>query len=309
MVITMNSSFFKNMILAAVAPLSGRMISSLDQLEQWLRIASLAVGLGVGLVSLTIAAIQLYRILRDKYQRRKIKINWPTLMLIGGFLVFASGCSSVPKPQKGGHIRSHVSDTNVWAEVSQPDNPAAPASQSQETVEETKLVLPPQSRVVEKTVVAPKAAGEAPTTNIVEFILSDSTPVTKTVQRRAQATVGAAQKDEGRTLGVKMDALRPVMLAGVLMLIAAGALFYFGHYLAGGISAAIGVAMLVLFVTLPQYGLWIMGAGLVGAAILIGLAFLAYYKGNHHALEDAFAKLTSINSQPTKANESLPPRP
>lgn len=200
------------------------------------------------------------------------------LMILISVLVIA-GCSMIPRPQKGGKVRSESNATNFISEATQPENPAGAASQSQEAVEETHFTLPTHSKIIERTITPSTIAHVAPTTNEIEYIVSEPVPVTKTVQKRSQASVGGAQKDEGRVLGVKLNALKPIMFAGLAMFVAAGVLMYFSHWMAGGIAAAIGVAMLVLFVTLPQYGVWIMGVGLVLGVGAIALIFLAYHKG------------------------------
>lgn len=216
------------------------------------------------------------------------------------------GCSAVPRPQKGGKARAEVTADGQVSEAVQPENPSAPASQMTEWVEEQMWTLPAGSQVTERHVKAPAAAtkheaARPAETNEVIYLLSESTPVKKTITKKSQATTGGSHKDEGRILGVKMDAFRPVMIAGLVALAAAGALFYFGNYLAGAIAAVVGVAMLVLFATLPQHGMWIMGVGLGGGALLIALLFLAYYKGkdvNHNGVPDILEGLLNKVNKP-----------
>jgi len=208
-------------------------------------------------------------------------------------LFFLSACTA-PKPQKGGHARASVTPTNMLTEAVQPENPAAPASQSAEWVDETFFTIPAGSEVFKRTTIPSTNAEVAPQRIEEGFTVSEPVPVKKTFQRRSQATIGASQKDEGRLLGVKMNALKPIMLAGVACLFAAGALAYFGQYIGAAIAGVTGITMLVLFVTLPQYGIYIMGIGLGAGALVLALVFLAYHKGNHHVLQDVLDKVGNI---------------
>lgn len=210
-----------------------------------------------------------------------------------GLILFATACDTV-RPQKGGRMKigdapRFMGAPTVIAE--QPENPAGAASTAQTVTEEKKMILPAKTEVVERRV-EPATNISPATTNETRYILPTSTPVETKIVRESTATVGGAQKDEARTLGVKQAAMRPVMIAGIALLIGAGALAYFGNYLAAGIAGLIGVTMIVLFITLPQYGLYIMLSGLVLAALAILGVFYAYQKGHFHGIETILNKPT-----------------
>jgi hypothetical protein len=241
-----------------------------------------------------------YMLKGHRAKPRKPRVGMNIIILSGIFVLFA-GCATGPAPQKGGKMRSSFTATTNTVETVQPENPAGAATQNQTITEERKMVLPAKTEVIETRVEPSPSRGLPPTTNETRFILSEPTPVETKIVREATSTVGGAQKDEARTLGVKQAAMRPVMLAGVGLLIAAGVLAYFGNWMMAGISAVIGVGMLVLFVTLPQHGLLIMGIGLAAAVGLVALVYVAYLKGkdeNKNGVPDAFEKITPTQSKP-----------
>lgn len=251
------------------------------------------------LIGFLIAAVTLWKMLkpRRQFRRKSPKENsvgpWIASCLI---LSLISGCAIGPKPQKGGRMRSNFGAVTNFVETVQPENPAGAATQNQTVTEERKMILPAKTEVFETRVTPSPSKGVPAVTNETRFVLSEPTAIETKIVREATSTVGGAQKDEARTLGVKQAALRPVMLAGIALLIAAGALAYFSHWLAAGIAGAIGLAMLVLFVTLPQHGLLIMGIGSAVAVTVIALLFLAYYKGkdaNGNGVPDSIEKLTA----------------
>jgi len=310
---------FKTIFFGVVTPTVGVIASNLDKIEQWMRIGSLAIGLAVGAFTLFVSVTNWIRKRKAQKFTRSSETETISPLVVATLLLLASACAAGPAPQKGGKIKSSLNSNDApgytfpgskgqqhaasdTLETLQPENPAGPASQAQTTTEETKLILPAKTEVVETRVTPSPTPGLAPTTNETRFILSEPTPMTKSVTKEATATVGGAQKDEARTLGVKQAALRPVMLAGIALLIAAGALAYFGHWMASGIAGLIGAAMLVLFMTLPQHGLLVMGIGLAVAVVLLALVFLAYYKGkdtNKNGIPDALENLTG--KLPTKS--------
>jgi hypothetical protein len=106
----------KNLCLGVLAPTAGRMISNLDQVEQWLRIASLSIGVAVGFVSLTIGAIQLYRIMRQHFAKKAKPTVPPSilpLMAIAGVLVLSSGCSFNAKTQQRAQGRVYANSESI----------------------------------------------------------------------------------------------------------------------------------------------------------------------------------------------------
>jgi hypothetical protein len=115
------------------------------------------------------------------------------------------------------------------------------------------------------------------------FVLSEAMPVKRTIQKRSSATVGAAQKDEGRALGVKFQAMKPVQWAGIALCAASIAEFYFGWPTIGFLSLAVGGRMVVAAAVLPGHELLILAIGGIGLAIAAVQVVYAYRTGHLHA--------------------------
>lgn len=219
-------------------------------------------------------------------------------------ILLVCGCSAIPKAQKGGRVRAEATATNLTAEAVQPENPAAPASQSQEWVEETSFVIPAGSMVSGEGQVAGGesiirgegrgASGELLNAKVaketegsgggVSFLISEAMPVKRTVQKRSSATVGASQKDEGRALGVRFAAMKPVQWTGIALCAASIAGFYFGWPTIGFLCLAVGGGMIVTAAVLPGHELLILGVGSIGVVVAMGLVVYAYRTGHLHAV-------------------------
>lgn len=211
-------------------------------------------------------------------------------------LSLALGCSLAPKPQRGGRAQVTVSSSNMVAIAQQPENPSGPASQSQEWLDETFFTLPAGSiwnagqgqvtteaqRHGEKQKKEPPEAG----TLSAGFVLSVAMPVRQVSRRVSSATVGAAHKDEARSLGVRLQAMRPVQWTGIALCVGSIAAFYFGWPTIGFLAIAIGGGMIAGAAVLPGHETLLLIVGAIGLAVAALLVVYAYHKGKIHVFED-----------------------
>lgn len=116
-----------------------------------------------------------------------------TFLLLAAALIFASGCSSFI-PQRGG--RSAVSVGPVSAAVEQSENPKEASRLATES--ETIYQIDP---------------GTGKTNVIV-------------VKATTDTVIGGAQKDMSREVAAKLRSMRPVQMMGVLLILAALAMFH-----------------------------------------------------------------------------------
>jgi len=106
--------------------------------------------------------------------------------------VLLVGCIG-PRPLRPG--RSAISSGNWRATVTQSENPQAPTAQTTERIVET-------------------------TTSV------GGTNQTVKTSERSSATIGAAQKDTAREIAAKLSSARPVQVVGVILILAALAMFH-----------------------------------------------------------------------------------
>jgi hypothetical protein len=230
--------------------------------------------------------------------RKGAALDVRKILFCAAVVLLASGCSAIPRAQKGGRIHSIASATNLISEAVQPENPSGPASQSQEWIEETLFTVPAGSvvrsdvRGANDELLAVGATDrpvnhrDAESAEVrsenpgVSFRISETMPVKRTVQKRSSATVGGSQKDEGRALGVRFQAMKPVQWTGIALCAASIAAFYFGWPTIGFLSLAVGAGMIVTAAVLPGHELLILGVGSAGVLIAAGLVVYAYRTGH-----------------------------
>jgi hypothetical protein len=188
--------------------------------------------------------------------------GWALLLVILGWVL--TGCSTLAKPQKPGRSTVAASRTNLTATLQQPENPLATSSQTTERITRTwaepiaplapMIVSVPATTppLVEPRHSTPPPAPEPATTPApARALLSESI-------ERTSTTIGAAQKDESRTIAAKLASIRPVQYVGILLVLAALAMF---HPVVKAVTASTtlqivtgAVGMLLLFAPLVIVG-------------------------------------------------------
>lgn len=109
-------------------------------------------------------------------------------------------------------------------ELTQPENPGSAASQNSERESETTLHIPAASRILETTRTTDEA-GKA--VEITRTIIPAEATTQSTRSREKKGTViGAAQKDTSRELATRLASMRPVQYAGIVLILAALAMFH-----------------------------------------------------------------------------------
>lgn len=199
-----------------------------------------------------------------------------SLFLLGALC----GCGLV-KPQRGGraHLPAPSSSAPTAAlEITQPENPAGPSTQTRETTNDLSLLIPAGSTVRQMSVTPPTATTPA-ATNTVEVTVSAPTSLHQTHAETATQVIGAAQKDTSRELGARLAAMRPVQWVGILLLLGAGALAYFGWWTKAAIAGAVGVGMIVVAAVLPGHEAAILAVGGVIVAVALPTILYVYHKG------------------------------
>jgi hypothetical protein len=191
-------------------------------------------------------------------------------------LVFAAGCGT-PRPRKPGSAKRVVTTTasptnnviTLSSEITQAEDPATPSSQFSEKKSRLTLPLPAATRLIERSS-APDEAGKTISTEKTIVLAAPSVQTLETEEKYG-ATLGAAQKDESRSLAAGFQNMRPVQLAGLAMIIGAGALGYFtGRWKAPAIIAASGLGLVLVAHLIVGHEMLVLGAGL-GASLLLGL--------------------------------------
>jgi hypothetical protein len=179
------------------------------------------------------------------------------------------GCAQLTA-QKGGHskidlgggLKGNPSVTGV-----QSDNPAQPTT----------------TRAVErKTVVIPSGSTVTTTTKDgASVTVTTSEQTTLTEEREAETTIGAAQKDTSRSDLVALNSLKPVQFVGIILILAALAMFHpfiFGIVGSRTLQVACGaVGVLLVFAPVLVVGNEPLILGLCCGGLL--LWWLAHRKG------------------------------
>lgn len=197
-----------------------------------------------------------------------------SLLLCSLFVLgLGSGCGLAAL--RGG--RSAVSPAG--ATLQQPDNPATASTQDTESITEIERggILPPDEKIT------------------YSLITNSSGPLKVRSMHRTQTSIGAAQRDTARELSARISGARPVLIAGLLCLAAAGALAYFGWYTKAVIFAGGGVGIVVLASVLPGHEWTFILAGVGGLVIVSYMVLHGYYKGQI----DAQAQATPAPTPPT----------
>jgi len=165
------------------------------------------------------------------------------------------------------------------ATITQPENPAASSRQQVEATEEIVYVFPQATEVV-TTVTEPSGA----VVSTVEKIPAGTRKVASTKQKTEQL-LGGAQKDDSREISAKLASMKPVQIAGVLLMLAAAAMFHPAVRVAVGAGkemqmavAAVGAALVFAPMLLVGNEKLILVGGLALLVAVFGLTRLSYYK-------------------------------
>ncbi len=126
-----------------------------------------------------------------------------------------AACGS-PRPRKSGSARrvqtTTTSPTNtvttLSSEITQSEDPSQPSSQFSEKKSLLTLPLPAATRLIERSS-APDEAGKTISTEKT-IVLAAPTLQTLETEEKYGATIGAAQKDESRSLAARFQNMRPV---------------------------------------------------------------------------------------------------
>lgn len=177
-------------------------------------------------------------------------MNWlPCLALL-----LLTACGSL-KPIKGGvstGASTFPSGTNSFS-IAQPENPEQASTHTFKRVETREFL-----------------AG----TNFPAVLV----PIRETITQEQGVTLGAAQKDTARTLSARLTAMRPVQYAGILLIVAAGVLFYFGWPTPAALSAVCGVGMIILAAVVPGNESAILIGGVLVALVGCAAVFYAWHR-------------------------------
>ncbi len=202
-------------------------------------------------------------------------------------IISAAGCATSPKPLKPGTarvtrqvespptaLRAGPARTVEMHELTQPENPAQASSQHVERITRSSLPIPAGSTLV-VTTNSGSAAAVAPAT----LVLAAPTTQTLEVIERTGTTLGAAHRDDSRNLAARFAGLRPVQYTGLLLILGAGALAYFGWWTKAALAAGAGAGMIALAAAIPGHETLILTGG--GAVVVLGslLVLYAYHKG------------------------------
>ena len=195
-----------------------------------------------------------------------------------------SGChSGALRPLKGGSasiepVGNLAADASLTLEA--PDNPSMPSSQVTKDVKEEKFVFAQPTERVTETKLA-----DGSVTKVVEVIPAGTVKVVSSTRDTSQQ-IGAAQKDTSREISAKLASFKPVQYVGIVLLLAAAAMFHPAVRIAisGGkeiqmASAAVGLTLVfgpTMFVGNERI---ILFAGIGGLFVVYALSRLGYYKG------------------------------
>jgi hypothetical protein len=190
-------------------------------------------------------------------------------------LVF-SGCA-MPKAQQGGRVQTQLSASGVTTNqvLVQGENPQQATTQITEEEINREFL--------------PEVGAELDSAHPVQMPLSGTRPVKESIKRKTQTSLGAAQKDTARELAAKFADMKPVQWVGLVCLLGAGALAYFGWWTPAMIAGGTGLGLILLAHAIVGNERLILI--LLGAAAAILMVFRSYEKGKlDHILPDSLDK-------------------
>ncbi len=242
--------------------------------------------------------------------------------------VALAGCALAPKPLKPGTYKtaSFSADGRParTLELNQSENPAQATTHNSEHTSKTTLTLPAGTRVTEAkssavpaTVSArsgnaapkpgeggpastsgfspqPAAAGEPSALERSFALAADATEVTE-ITDRENTVIGAAQADNARALAAKLSAMKPIQFCGVLLVLAALAMFHPAvravtmSTTLQAVTGAAGVALIFGPILLVGHE----GVFLVAGVGVPALWFIVHRHGHLQGQVDAMAQTTT----------------
>jgi hypothetical protein len=204
------------------------------------------------------------------------------------------------KPQKGGKAEL----APAGGKIEQGENPSQPSRIEQHRTIERTYTLPPGSELVSWTSSAPEVPGERqkgqsfPRTNYSSVRVSAPMLIQEREISGGQSELGAAQKDEARSLAAKFSAMKPVQWVGILLCVGSIAAFYFGWPSLGFLAIAVGGGMITVAAVLPGHEMLILGIAGIGFIVVALALVYAYSKGkldaNHNGIPDFLEKLKDV---------------
>lgn len=165
-------------------------------------------------------------------QRRPLVFAGLLLGLLLNTLAIAPGCTVLPKAQRGGGSNVNLSGgTNAAPIISltQGENPGAASKQDihRDVTREWEMPQPPAFPTLEPvTNAATGAIAYVPVTPDPAAYSSMPAKYRERTIEDIGTTLGAAQKDTARELGVKLAAMKPVQLLGMVLVLAALSMFW-----------------------------------------------------------------------------------
>jgi len=155
--------------------------------------------------------------------------------------------------------------------MTQPENPSQPSQQ-----------------VVERTVEVEERVMLAPCCRVGEAQNNNAAPVVRrtVTHDKTDTKVGAAFRDDSRTVAAKLNAMKPIQWVGILCVLGSAAFFYFKWWTPGVISVLTGIGMITLAAVIPGNETAILLVGGGGLVVSILLVFYAYKSGKSEWAEE-----------------------
>lgn len=205
-----------------------------------------------------------------------------TGLIFSYFMIFLLCGCGLPA-QKGGKFRS-TGFGNAFS-LQQGENPSTPSRVSQTRTYKRRSTIPPE-------IFAGIASDFGPTNRMARPVIVEEEESTGIATE-----LGSAQKDEGRILSARYAAMKPLLFAGIALLLAAIAAFYFGWPSLGLLAIAVGGGMILTAAVVPGHEILILSVGGIGLVIVALVLVYAYHKGkldaNHNGIPDFLEKKTT----------------
>lgn len=137
------------------------------------------------------------------------------------------GCTRNPPALRGGTATAHLGGISAHlgsqVNLAQPENPAATSAQTVERTETQQTTAP--APIAQRVTETPDVSKNGYVTRVTETFAPPPV-LTHTVVEKTGTTLGAAHRDDSRTVAAKLASFRPVQLMGVGILLAAAAMFH-----------------------------------------------------------------------------------